>query len=147
LAQLPPGTRVGVVSADPETAHNLEHSIVSAGLPNIALVGACSTDGSNLEALVRQVEVIVCSAEAAERVRQLANGTTQVIIDDRALDTRAIEMLAAVVIGQDAAGPTAAPLSARTASNGLPSRRRPPKRTVGNAGGETGTQAVAVSGR
>jgi hypothetical protein len=34
-------------------------------------------------------------------VRQLANGTTQIIIDDRALDTRAIEMLAAILIGQD----------------------------------------------
>jgi GntR family transcriptional regulator len=147
LAQLPSGTRVGVVSADPEMAHNLEHSIVSAGLPNIALVGACSTDGSTLENLVRQVEVIVCSTEAAERVRQLVNGTTQVIIDDRALDTRAIEMLAAIVIGQDAAGPTAAPLPARQASNGPPSRRKPPKRTVGNAGGETATRAVAVGGR
>jgi GntR family transcriptional regulator len=126
LAQLPPGTRVGVVSADAETAHNLEHSIVSAGLPNIALVGACSMDGSTLASLVRQVEVIVCSTRAAERVRQLADGTTQVIIDDRALDTRAIEMLAAILIGQDAAGPTAAPLPVRKASTGPPSRRKPP---------------------
>ena len=126
LAQLPPGTRVGVVSADSETAHNLEHSIVSAGLPNIALVGACSMDGSTLGPLVRQVEVIVCSTQAAERVRQLANGTTQIIIDDRALDTRAIETLAAILIGRDAAGPTAAPRPARKASNGPPSRRKPP---------------------
>ena len=126
LAQLPPGTRVGVVSADPETAHNLEHSIVSAGLPNIALVGACSTDGSTLDSLVRQVEVIVCSTQAAERVRQLANGTTQVIIDDRALDKQAIETLAAIVIGQDATGSTSTPGPGREASNGPPSRRKPP---------------------
>ena len=126
LAQLPPGTRVGVVSADPETAHNLEHSIVSAGLPNIALVGACSTDGSTLDPLVRQVEVIVCSTQAAERIRQLANGTTQVIIDDRALDKQAIETLAAIVIGQDATGPTSTPVPGRKASSGPPSRRKPP---------------------
>jgi GntR family transcriptional regulator len=109
LAQLPPGIRVGVVSADSETAHNLEHSIVSAGLPNIALVGACSATGPTLETLLRQVEVIVCSTQAAERVRQLAGGTTQIIIDERALDTRAIEMLAAILIGQHAAVSTAAP--------------------------------------
>ena len=126
LAQLPPGTRVGVVLVDSETAHNLEHSIVSAGLPNIALVGASSTDGSALGPLVRQVEAIVCSTPAAERVRQLANGTTQIIIDDRALDTRAIEMLAAILIGQDAAGPTGGPLPARTPPNRPPSRRKPP---------------------
>jgi GntR family transcriptional regulator len=126
LAQLPPGTRVGVVSADAETAHNLEHSIVSAGLPNIALVGACFTESSTLDSLMRQVEVIVCSTQAAERVRQPANGTTQIIIDDRALDTRAIEVLAAILIGQDAAETTAAPLPARKASNESPSRRQPP---------------------
>jgi DNA-binding transcriptional regulator YhcF (GntR family) len=126
LAQLPPGTRVGVVSADSETAHNLEHSIVSAGLPNIALVGACSTDRSTLGSLVGQVEVIVCSTQAVERVRQLANGTAQILIDDRALDTRAIEMLAAILIGQDATGPSAAPSPARKASNGPPSGRKLP---------------------
>jgi GntR family transcriptional regulator len=126
LAQLPPGTRVGVVAADSETAHNLEHSIVSAGLPNIALVGACSTDGSALAPLVRQVEVVVCSTPAGERVRQLANGATQIIIDDRALDTRAVEMLAAILIGQDAAGSTPAPPPARKASHSRPSGRKPP---------------------
>jgi len=126
LAQLPAGTRVGVVSTDPETAHNLEHSIVSAGLPNIALVGACSADGATLDPLVRQVEVIVCSRQAAERVRQLANGTTEIIIEDRALDKQVIDTLAAIVIGQDAAGTTAALLPVRKASNGPPSRRKPP---------------------
>jgi GntR family transcriptional regulator len=130
LAQLPPGTRVGVVSADAETAHNLEHSIVSAGLPNIALVGASSAEGSTLSSLVRQVEVIVCSTPCAERVRQLANGTTPIIIDDRALDTRAIEMLAAILIGQESGGMTAAPPPARKPSGGPPSRRRPPTRRV-----------------
>ena len=128
LAQLPPGTRVGVVSADPETAHNLEHSIVSAGLPNIALVGACSIEEPTLGSLVRQVEVIVCSSQGAERVRQLTDGTTEIIVDDRALDTRAIEMLAAILIAEDKDGTAAAPRPAGKSSNGLPSRRRPPVR-------------------
>jgi len=101
LAQLRPGTRVGVVSADLETAHNLEHSIVNAGLPNIALVGASPAEGAALGRLVRQAEVIVCSTLAAERVRALAGSSTQVIIDDRALDERAIEMLAAILVGRD----------------------------------------------
>jgi len=83
-------------------------------------------DGSTLAPLVRQVEVIVCSTQAAERVRQHANGMTQIIIDDQALDARAIEILAAILIGQDAAGPTAAPLPAGKVSNAPPSRRKPP---------------------
>jgi GntR family transcriptional regulator len=104
LAQLPPGTRVGVVSAAVEAAHNLEHSIANAGLPNITLVGTCPADGAALSRLVRRVDVIVCSSPAAERVRQLAGPTVHVMIDDRALDQRAIEMLAGLLVRQNGAG-------------------------------------------
>lgn len=117
LAQLPPGTRVGVASADVETSHNLEHSIVNAGLPNIALLGACPAEGAALGRLVRQVEVMVCSTPAAERVRALAGSATQVIIDDRALDKRGIEMLAAILVGQDGGG-TIAPAAGATRGGG-----------------------------
>jgi GntR family transcriptional regulator len=101
LAQFPSGTRVGVASAHVETAHNLEHSIANAGLPNIRLVGACPAEGAGLERLVRRVDVMVCSAAAADRVRQLAGSAVQVLIDDRALDPRAIQMLAALLVQPD----------------------------------------------
>jgi DNA-binding transcriptional regulator YhcF (GntR family) len=101
LAQFPSGTRVGVASAHIETAHNLEHSIANAGLPNITLVGACPAEGPDLERLVRRVDVMVCSAGAADRVRQLAGSAVQVLIDDRALDPRAIQMLAVLMVQQD----------------------------------------------
>jgi hypothetical protein len=125
LAHLPPGTRVGVASADAETTHNLEHSIVNAGLPNIALLGSCAAEGAALGRLVRQVEAMVCSTPAAERVRALAGSAVQVIIDDRALDKRGIEMLAAILVGQDGDGTTAAPLPARRPPSTRPSRRNP----------------------
>jgi GntR family transcriptional regulator len=102
LAQLPAGTRVGVASAAVETAHSLEHSIANARLPNITLVGACPAEGPALGPLLQQrVDVIVCSTAAAERVQRLAGPAVQVIIDDRALDPRAIEMLAAILVRQD----------------------------------------------
>jgi GntR family transcriptional regulator len=109
LAQLPSGTRVGVASTAVETAHSLEHSIANAGLPNIALVGACPAEGAALGRLVRRVDVIVCSTSAAERVRGLAGLAVQVIIDDRALDPRAIEMLAALLVRQNGDRPATAP--------------------------------------
>ena len=109
LAQFPSGTRVGVASTAVETAHNLEHSIANAGLPNITLVGACPAEGAALGRLVRRVDVIVCSTAAAERVRALAGPAVQVIIDDRALDPRAIEMLATLLVRQNGDRPTAAP--------------------------------------
>ncbi len=131
LAQFPPGTRVGVASDHSETAHNLEHSITNAGLPNIKLLGTCSTEGAALGRLVRQVEVMVCPSLVAERVRALAQGNTQVIIDDRALDKRTIEMLAATLARQEGRGTPAAPPAARRPMSRWPSRRSPP------AGGAT----------
>jgi hypothetical protein len=113
LAQLPSGTRVGVASAAVETAHNLEHSIANAGLPNIALVGACPAEGAALSRLVRRVDAIVCSSAAAERVRGLAGPAVQVIIDDRALDQRAIEMLATVLVEQNGKRTTTDPRHAQ----------------------------------
>jgi len=98
LAQLPAGTRVGVIAAAIETAHSLEHSIANAGLPNIRLVGASPAEGAGLRSLIRRVDVVICSSVAAERVRQLAGPKLQVIIDERALDQRAIEMLATVLV-------------------------------------------------
>jgi len=103
LAQLPPKTRVGVASAEPETAHNLEHSIANASLPNILMVGASPTAGPALARLVRRVDVMVCSTSAADRVKTLAGPRVRVITDDRALDRRAIEMLATVLVQQNGA--------------------------------------------
>ena len=98
LAQLPAGTRVGVIAAAIETAHSMEHSIANAGLPNITLVGACPADEAGLRSLIRRVDVIICSSSAAERVRRLAGPALRVIVDERALDQRAIEMLATVLV-------------------------------------------------
>ena len=109
LAQFPSGTRVGVASTTVETAHNLEHSIANAGLPNIRLVGVCPAEGAVLGRLVRRVDVIVCSTAAAERVRGLAGSAVHVMIDDRALDQRAIEMLAALLVRENGDRSTAAP--------------------------------------
>ena len=101
LAQLPSGTRVGVVTAEPETAHNLEHSIANAALPNIARVEAGRPDGPALSRLLRRVDAIVCSTSAAARVQGLVGATVPVILDDRVLNQRAVQMLGAILAQQD----------------------------------------------
>jgi GntR family transcriptional regulator len=138
LARLPAGTRVGVASAAAETAHNLEHSIANAALPNIVLVGACPPESAALGRLVRRVDVIVCSTSAAERVRQLASPSVQVLLDDRALDPRAVEMLSALLVRQNGDGLAAAPPAVLGRPRHRPSNGRPRRRD--------GTQA-AVRGK
>ena len=119
---------MGVASTTVETAHNLEHSIANAALPNIALVGACADEGAALGRLMRRVDVIVCSTAAAERVRGLAGSTVQVMIDDRALDPRAIEMLAALLVRENGDRPTAAPSPVRRRVSARPSKALTPQR-------------------
>jgi hypothetical protein len=131
LAQLPAGTRVGVASDAVETAHSLVHSIANAALPNIALLGACPTEGTALGRLVRRVDVVVCSSAAAERVRQLAAPAVQVMIDDRALDQRAIQTLAVVLVQQNGGGTAAKP---PTGQRRRPDARRPAQSARGAAG-------------
>src|SRR5207237_6333456 len=130
LAPLPSGTRVGVASAAVATAHNLEHSTANAGLPNIVLVGASPAQGARLGRLLRRVDVIVCSTAAAEWVRALAGPAVQVMIDDRALDPRAIEMLAALLVRQNGDRPTAAPPAGQRRVSPRPSNGRQRRRGV-----------------
>jgi GntR family transcriptional regulator len=138
LAQLPPGTRVGVASAELETAHNLEHSIANAGLPNVAFVGSCPVERAALGRLVRRVDVIVCSTPAAERVRLLVGAGAEVIVDDRALDKRAIEMLATLLVRDNRDGKAQPSAAVRTAPAPraprleLPHGRQTVKRTKRN---------------
>jgi len=101
LAQLPSGTRIGVVSAERETAHDLEHSIARAALPNIARIEAGPAEGPALSRLVRRVDAIVCSTSVAALVQGLVGPTVPVIVDDRALNQRAIQMLGAILAQQD----------------------------------------------
>jgi GntR family transcriptional regulator len=119
LARLPAGTRVGVVSGGREPAHNLEHSIANAALPNIARVEVGPAEGPALSRLGRRVDAIVCSTAVAARVRSLVGPTVPVIVDDRALNERAIQMLGTILAQQDGDG-SAVSLSAR------PEPARPP---------------------
>jgi hypothetical protein len=112
LARLPAGTRVGVVSAGRETAHNLEHSIANAALPNVTRVEVGPAEGPALSRLVRRVDAIICPTAAVARVRDLVGPTVPVIVDDRALNERAIQMLGTILAQQDGDRPLA-PLSAR----------------------------------
>jgi GntR family transcriptional regulator len=145
LAQLPFGTRVGVAAGPVATAHSLEHSIANAGLPNIVLVGAAPAEGAALGRLVRRANVIVCSTAIADRVRALAGSAVQVVVDDRALDPRAIEMLAAVLVRLDGGdGAADVPPSRRLPSGNGPGR---PARAARRSGGEREAPAARIPAR
>ncbi|HZS35000.1 MAG TPA: GntR family transcriptional regulator [Methylomirabilota bacterium] len=125
LAQLPSGTRVGVVSTESETAHTLAHSIANAALPNLARVDVSPAEGAALGRLARRVDVIVCSTSAVERVRKVVGPAKPMIVDDRALNQRAIQMLGAVLAQHE---------GDRPGTQSAPTRRRPDARGVSPSG-------------
>ena len=121
LAQLPRGTRVGVIAASVETMHSVAHSIAAAALPNIAQIETCPAEGRALKQLVRRVKVIVCSSSTAKQVEGLVDPPVPVIIDDRALNQRAVQMLGAVLV-QRAGATSALPPLARKRPGRRPSK-------------------------
>jgi hypothetical protein len=130
---------VAVVSAERETAHNLEHSIANAALSNIAWVEASPPAGPALSRLMRRVDAIVCSTSSAALVQSLVGPTVPVIVDDRALNQRAIQMLGAILAQHDGAHlPAMLPLARRPL--GARAVRGVPRR--GAAGGGDGNGAV-----
>jgi len=121
LAQLPPGARVGVIAAAVETTHTVAHSIAAAALPNITRIETCAAEGTALKRLVRRVNVIVCSSSTARQVQGLLDPAVPVIVDDRALNQRAIQMLGAV-LAQRTGDPSALPPPARQRHGRRPSK-------------------------
>jgi hypothetical protein len=109
-----------VITAAVETMHSVEHSIAAAALPNIARIETCPAEGPALKRLLRRVSVVVCSSSTAKRVQGLLDPAVPVIIDDRALDQRAIQMLGAV-LAQRGDRPAPPPL-ARTRPDRRPSK-------------------------
>jgi GntR family transcriptional regulator len=143
LAQLPQGARVGVIAEAVETTHSVGHSIAAAALPNIARIETCPAEGRALKRLVRRVSVIVCSSSTAKQIQGLVDLAVPVIIDDRALNQRAIQMLGAVLAQHDGNHPTTTPpltrkRPGRRSSRTIP-RPRPflGQRRVGNRMQET----------
>ena len=128
LAQLPRGARVGVIAEAVETTHTVAHSIAAAALPNIARIETCPVEGGALKRLVRRVSVMVCSSSTAKHVRDFVDPAVPVIIDDRALNQRAIQMLGAVLAQQDGDRRTVRPPLGRERRDRRLSRASPPQR-------------------
>jgi hypothetical protein len=137
LAQLPRGARVGVVAAAVETTHTVAHSIAAAALPNITRIETCPAEGRALKQLVQRVSVVVCSSSTAKQVQGLVNPPVPVIVDDRALNQRAVQMLGAVLAQR--AGDLSAP---RTLARRRPRRQPPAKPPHPPSAARGGTRTV-----
>lgn len=100
LAELPAGTRVGVLGNSRTCSDNLLSSLVGAGMDHLDLFQIYEDVGKEVMEQLKETEVVVCSSPMARRLSALGfPDETEVILQDRTLDRGGIEMLGRMLRG------------------------------------------------
>lgn len=97
LSELPEGTTVGLVCGTPKGAQNLLRSVQSAGLTHLKTVLASADDPWSVERMLEVTSVVVCSEQAAEKLRGTLPPTVEVIMSNRTIDRGGIDLLRALL--------------------------------------------------
>ena len=93
LTELPEGSTVGLVCTTATGGQNLLRSVQSAGLLHVTPVLASTDDPWSLDRMLERTRTVVCSEQAAERIRPSLPKDVELIVADRTLDRGGIELL------------------------------------------------------
>ncbi len=97
LSELPEGTTVGLVCGTPKGSQNLLRSVQAAGLTHLKTVLASADDPWSIERMLEATSIVVCSEQAAEKLRGTLPPTVDVIMSKRTIDRRGIDLLRALL--------------------------------------------------
>jgi len=93
LTELPEGTMVGLICNTPRGSQNILSSVQSAGLSHLVPVLASADDPWSIDRMLEKTRIVVCSEQAADRLRERVPHDVEVILADRRLDAGGVEML------------------------------------------------------
>jgi len=93
LTELAEGVPVGLVCATPTGSQNLLRSVQSAGMGYLDPILASLEDPWSIDRMLDRTRVVVCSEQAAARIRERLPGDVEVIVFDRTLDRGGLDML------------------------------------------------------
>jgi len=93
LTELPEGTTVGLVCNTPRGSQNILSSVQSAGLSHVVPILASADDPWSIDRMLEKTRLVVCSDQAADRLRDQLPPDVEVILAYRRLDSGGIEML------------------------------------------------------
>lgn len=93
LTELPEGTAVGLICNTPRGSQNILSSVQSAGLSHVVPILASADDPWSIDRMLEKTRIVVCSEQAADRIRERFPHDVEVILADRRLDSGGIEML------------------------------------------------------
>jgi len=103
LTELPEGSTVGLVCTTATGGQNLLRSVQSAGLTHITPVLASTDDPWSLDRMLERTRTVICSEQAAARIRPSLPLDVEFIVADRTLDQGGIELLRDLLLGPVAA--------------------------------------------
>lgn len=93
LTELGEGTTIGLICNTPRGSQNLLSSVQSAGLFHLVPILAAADDPWSIDRMLEKTRIVVCSEQAADRIRERIPHDVEVILAHRRLDTGGIEML------------------------------------------------------
>jgi GntR family transcriptional regulator len=93
LTELPEGSTVGLVCTTATGGQNLLRSVQSAGLMHVTPVLASTDDPWSLDRMLERTRIVMCSEQAAARIRPSLPEDVELIVADRTLDRGGIDML------------------------------------------------------
>lgn len=93
VAQLPPGTRVGIVCASEDGSLNMKKAMETAGIEHIKLENACLDDKKALQKMFKRVDWVVASRVVIDAVKVMVPPEVQVMEFYNVLDWAGLQML------------------------------------------------------
>jgi len=93
LTELTEGTPVGLVCNTSRGSQNLLSSVQSAGLSHLVPILAAADDPWSIDRMLEKTRIVVCSEQAAGRIRERVPHDVEVILADRRLDTGGVDLL------------------------------------------------------
>jgi GntR family transcriptional regulator len=93
LTELTEGTTVGLVCNTSRGSQNLLSSVQSAGLSHLVPILAAADDPWSIDRMLEKTRIVVCSEQAAGRIRERVPHDVEVILADRRLDTGGVDLL------------------------------------------------------
>src|SRR5215470_6371082 len=103
LTELPEGSTVGLVCTTATGGQNLLRSVQSAGLLHVTPVLASTDDPWSLDRMLERTRTVMCSEQAAERIRPSLPNDVELIVADRTLDRGGIELLRDLLLDAESA--------------------------------------------
>jgi len=99
IAQIPPGTRVGLACFSPTFEARVRHSLINVGITKMNVLATTAQDEGELKEFLRKVDVVLASPEKKKKIAGLVPANMEIIELVYFLDKSMVSRLKAILLG------------------------------------------------